>query len=285
MNKRISITAKCAMALWLAPVAAAQPLRTTIQDVLYKADGTRLTGLAVIGWNSFQAADGTNITQSSVSVTITNGNFQVQLIPTTNALQAIWYTVDYNSDGKFQFQERWAVPPSAAALRIQDVRSAAGGLLPPPTTSIRESDVVGLTADLSLRPIKGPGFSPNRSARIQFRRGHRGRRRQRRGLRAGRRNVGTLWRQFRSSAGVRGCGIARWYRRWIQYDFYVGQLAQSGVQPGPISQRPVAKDWYGLFCRGADNSACGGIRSAAGRCFGRVLSRRRCWRRDGGGLR
>lgn len=166
MNKAISITAKCVIAFWLVPVAVAQPSRTTIQDVLYKADGTRLNGLAVITWNSFQAADGTNITQSSVTVAIVNGNFQVQLIPTTNAMQAASYTVDYNSDGKFQFQEKWAVPPSTSALRIQDVRSAAGGLQPPLVTSIRESDVVGLITDLSLRPVKGPGFSANRSARI-----------------------------------------------------------------------------------------------------------------------
>ena len=167
MNKRMSVAAKCAIAFWLVPAALAQPSRTTIQDVLYKADGTRMNGLAVISWNSFQAADGTNITQSSVTVAIMNGNFQVQLAPTTNAAQAVSYSVQYNTDGKAQFEETWAVPPSATPLRIQDVRSTAGRLQPPPATQqIHESDVIGLTADLLSRPVKGPGFGFGRSARI-----------------------------------------------------------------------------------------------------------------------
>ena len=35
---------------------AAEPPLTTIQDVLYKADGTRFNGYVQISWNSFEAA-------------------------------------------------------------------------------------------------------------------------------------------------------------------------------------------------------------------------------------
>ena len=50
----------CAVAL-LAGFAAAAPTLTTIQDVLYKADGTRFNGTLSISWSSFQAADNSDI--------------------------------------------------------------------------------------------------------------------------------------------------------------------------------------------------------------------------------
>ena len=44
---------------------AAPPL-TTVQDVLYKADGTPFNGLATISWQSFEAADSSNIAAQSL---------------------------------------------------------------------------------------------------------------------------------------------------------------------------------------------------------------------------
>ena len=45
-----------ASALWASAALAAPPL-TTIQDVLYKADGTRFNGTVTVSWTSFQASD------------------------------------------------------------------------------------------------------------------------------------------------------------------------------------------------------------------------------------
>ena len=118
-------------AVWLAVSLRAAPPLTTIQDVLYKADGSRYNGALTISWSSFEAIDRSAIAQQVKTVTVVNGNLQVQLVPTTTATPAAFYTVVYNSDGRIQFQETWAVPSSVQALRIRDVRfSIAGAALP-----------------------------------------------------------------------------------------------------------------------------------------------------------
>jgi hypothetical protein len=77
-----------------------------------------------------------------------------------------FYTVVYNSDGRIQFQETWAVPSSSQPLRVRDVRIASApspGAVTEPVT-VQESDVVGLISDLGARPVKGPGYAPGRVA-------------------------------------------------------------------------------------------------------------------------
>lgn len=116
-------------AIAAATVLFAAPPLTTIQDLVYKADGSPFTGILFI--------------------------------------EA--YTVRYNSDGKIQFEELWAVPPSAAPLRLKDVRIAgpiSGPVTPPPVESIEESDVIGLVNDLAIRPVKGPGYAPSRAVYV-----------------------------------------------------------------------------------------------------------------------
>ena len=63
----------------------AAPFLTTIQDTLYKADGTRFNGVAFIEWKSFQTADSTQIATHSVTVIIVNGQLRVRLVPTIAA--------------------------------------------------------------------------------------------------------------------------------------------------------------------------------------------------------
>ncbi|MBI2680239.1 MAG: hypothetical protein HYX25_04435 [Candidatus Solibacter usitatus] len=157
-----------AVVFWVAATALAQPPLTTIQDVLYKADGTRFNGIAIITWTRFEAADTSNIATQSVTAKIVDGNLRVLLVATTDANPPSFYSVTYNGDGKVQFQETWNVPPSATPLRVRDVRGAApvNPLEPPSQTPILESDVVGLVNDLALRPLKGPGFGVGRAALI-----------------------------------------------------------------------------------------------------------------------
>ena len=153
-------------AVCLATSSFAAPPLTTIQDVLYKADGTPFHGTLTISWTSFEAIDRSAIEQQSTTVTVVNGNLQVQLVPTTTATPAAYYTVVYNSDGRVQFQETWAVPSSVQPLRVRDVRVATtdgpGADTLPPTT--QESDIVGLISDLGARPLKGPGYAAGRVA-------------------------------------------------------------------------------------------------------------------------
>jgi hypothetical protein len=148
-----------------ARMAAAAPALTLIQDTLYKADGTRFDGLVQIDWKSFQAGGGLEVPQQSVSVKVTLGQLRVSLIPTTNAPKPVTYAVKFNSDGKTQFVEYWAVPPSSAPLRLKDVRTqpVAGAIT---SGSAVITDITGLRSELDVRPAKGSAFLTSRAAVI-----------------------------------------------------------------------------------------------------------------------
>jgi hypothetical protein len=116
-------------AAWLLAAAAmATPPLTTIQDVIYKADGTAFNGMLTISWNSFEATDTSAIATQVLTVKVVDGVLRVKLVPNITANPPVYYTVVYNSEGRVQFTENWAVPASALALRLRDVRVAAPGL-------------------------------------------------------------------------------------------------------------------------------------------------------------
>jgi hypothetical protein len=160
---------------WLAVSAVAAPPLSTIQDVLYKADGARFNGTLTITWKSFQPADSTAIVaEGSTVVAVTNGYLRVQLVPSTSAVPVATYNVTYTSNGRAQFREVWAVPATTQILKVHDVRISSatadssgiaaaadtGGISLP----LAESDVIGLVADLSARPAKSGNFAPGGSA-------------------------------------------------------------------------------------------------------------------------
>jgi len=150
--------------------ALAAPPLTLISDVLYKADGTRFDGVAFIEWKSFDASDTSSVQMQSITLRINYGVVRVQLVPTTNATPGAYFRVRYNSNGRTQFTEYWAVPPSNVGLRLRDVRimSPLGGnsLAPAVNTAILIPDVSGLREELDARPVKGVGFSISRVAMI-----------------------------------------------------------------------------------------------------------------------
>src|SRR5580658_2963216 len=121
-------------AVWLlagAGVAMGQPALTTIQDILYSANGSRYTGTMFITWNSFQAGDTSNIATANLTLPIVNGVLSVALVPTTTASAGAQYNITYNQNGVNQFTQVWAVPPSATVLRIQNVLVSAGTVVGP----------------------------------------------------------------------------------------------------------------------------------------------------------
>lgn len=144
------------------------PALTTIQDTLYKADGTRFEGTIYITWTNFQTANNTTIPTQGITVQVVNGTLKIQLTPTTNASAGANYAVRYSSQGQFQFSETWAVPPSTQPLRVRDVRIGTGSVIGPgPVSStILIGDVTGLVNELNLRPLRGAGFAPARAAVI-----------------------------------------------------------------------------------------------------------------------
>ncbi|MFN0101268.1 MAG: hypothetical protein ACKV2U_04155 [Bryobacteraceae bacterium] len=143
----------------------AAPALTTIQDTLYKADGTRFNGVAYIEWNSFQASDASAIATSSVVVSIVDGVLRVRLVPTSNASAGAHYVVRYHSDGKVQFTEKWNVVPSATPVTLAAIRVANGALTGGTTTppaALAITDIVGLSDELAARPVKGFGYTVDR---------------------------------------------------------------------------------------------------------------------------
>ncbi len=148
----------------------AQPQLTTIEDIVYRADGQRFNGIAMIQWRSFLAADNSSIAAYSKTVRVVDGVLRVSLVPTTTASAGAYYLVRYNSNGRIQFTEYWAVSPTSATLKLKDIRlvgpplagqSSAGG-----TGTVQIGDVVGLTEELAARSRKGLGYTPSKSAVI-----------------------------------------------------------------------------------------------------------------------
>ena len=146
---------------------------TTIQDTLFKADGTQYNGSLTIQWSTFDTTNIGTIVQQSLSVAVANGNLFVQLVPNVTAQPpANVYTVRYQADGREQFAETWAVPVSTLPLKVAAVRtgtqapSGGGTGSGGNQTQITESGVIGLQADLAQRPSKGVGFGTNAVAII-----------------------------------------------------------------------------------------------------------------------
>ena len=153
---------------------------TTIQDTLYQADGTRYNGTLMISWSTFDATNIGTIVQQSKNVVVVNGNLLVHLAPNATAPPpANTYKVLYQSDGRSQFTETWVIPVSSKPLTVSGVRVTSqtrperaaeapltGGGLTGGTTTIAESSVAGLQADLAQRPLKGAGFGTNAVAVI-----------------------------------------------------------------------------------------------------------------------
>lgn len=151
-----------------AGLAYGQPALTTVQDILYRADGTRFNGTMFISWSSFLSGDTSNIATANLTVPIVNGVLSVKLVPTTTASAGAQYNVTYASGGVNQFTEVWAVPPSTPKLRVRDVRLSSGVVIgpAPATAPIQIGDVTGLANALAVRPTEGVGYSIGRTAVI-----------------------------------------------------------------------------------------------------------------------
>lgn len=157
---------RIAAGLGIAAGLAAAPTLTTIEDVLYKADGTRFNGTAAISWQNFETADGSVITMHTLTVKIVDGQLRVRLVPNAGLTPPVYYTVKYSSDGRIQFEETWAVPASTRPVRLREVRRVAMAPIEEGALPLDQSQVLGLTEDLAARPVRGPGFTPGRAAVI-----------------------------------------------------------------------------------------------------------------------
>ncbi|WP_162179825.1 hypothetical protein [Bryobacter aggregatus] len=118
---RVAVVVLAALFAWCG-VSPAQPSLTSIQDMVYLADGTRFNGMAYVEWKSFDAPNGSVIGQYDKVVRIVDGLLQVKLVPTSAASRA-YYSVKYVSGGRVLFTEVWNIPPSTSNLKLREIRA------------------------------------------------------------------------------------------------------------------------------------------------------------------
>ncbi len=106
-------------------MAAGQTLSTTtIQDTVYRADGTPASGTLIVSWPAFTTAANAAVAAGSTTVPIgANGSVELSLAPNAGALPGgTYYTAVYHlSDGTVN-KEYWIVPV-AVSTTIGEIRS------------------------------------------------------------------------------------------------------------------------------------------------------------------
>ena len=103
------------LAVMVTSAWAAGPALTTIQDTIYRADGTPAAGTVLISWPAFTSAEGDPVAAGNQSVAIgTGGAFTTQLVPNVGATPAgTYYTVVFQLDDGTVRTEFWAVPTTS----------------------------------------------------------------------------------------------------------------------------------------------------------------------------
>ena len=123
--------------------------KTTIQDTLFNADGSKVQGSVTLNWNGFTASDGTTLVTNSVKVKIVQGVLVVDLVPNENATPAgTTYKATYLFNNGMRSVEHWVVPESATPVTVSDIRI---GQLPPAGSVISISQISGLNSVLDSK--------------------------------------------------------------------------------------------------------------------------------------
>lgn len=118
------VTAMIAL-LGLCAAAAAQVATTTIQDTVYRADGTPASGTVLVSWQTFTTAAGQAVAAGDTSATIgPNGGLSLALTPNANASPTgIYYTAVLHLDDGTTSQQYWVVPVSPTPVNLAAIQS------------------------------------------------------------------------------------------------------------------------------------------------------------------
>jgi hypothetical protein len=113
------------ISLWIAVLltrthAQTVPATTTVQDVIYHADGSPAAGTLIIAWTAFTTADGHAIAAGSRSIVVgSNGVVSIALVPTEGSDPPSYYKITIKLDTGETDEEIWTIPaagPSAISL-------------------------------------------------------------------------------------------------------------------------------------------------------------------------
>lgn len=124
--------------LVLARVAAAA---TQIQDTAYTGiSGSLFNGKLVISAPDMTTADGRTVVRWQQEFTVTNGVVSVTLEPNDAAMPSgTSYSARFTPRSGTSWTERWIVPTSAAALKVNQVRIATA---PTPSLAVQPSQIL-----------------------------------------------------------------------------------------------------------------------------------------------
>jgi hypothetical protein len=101
-----------------------QVTTTTVQDTVYRADGTFATGTILVSWPAFMSATGKTVASGNLSVPIgANGQVTLNLAPNVGATPVgSYYTAVYHLDDGTVTKEYWAIP-NVASTSVAAIRS------------------------------------------------------------------------------------------------------------------------------------------------------------------
>ena len=105
--------------------AAAQVATTTIQDTVYRADGTPAGGTIVVSWPAFTTSVGQAVAAGNTSVTLgPNGALTLVLTANVGATpDGSYYTAVLHLDDGTTSQQYWVVPVSATPVTLSTIES------------------------------------------------------------------------------------------------------------------------------------------------------------------
>jgi hypothetical protein len=117
-----------ALAAGLGTVHAQSLATTTVEDTVYRADGTAAGGSVVISWGSFTTANGVAVPAGSTAATIgTGGALDVALAPNAGATpMGSYYTVIFHLNDGTISKEYWVVPVTVAGggpVKLASIRN------------------------------------------------------------------------------------------------------------------------------------------------------------------
>ncbi len=144
-----------------------EPAKTTISDVVYRADGTPAAGTLLITWPAFTTFDGKAVAAGNKSLVLgAGGTLTVQLVPNAGATpEGTYYKVVLKLSDGTTSNEYWTVPATSptnvAAIRASIVPSSVAAQLASRSyVDAALSSAVLRTGDQTVAGVKSFAASP-----------------------------------------------------------------------------------------------------------------------------
>jgi hypothetical protein len=145
----------------LGKVAFAQVATTTVQDTVYRADGTVAGGTVLVSWAAFTTAAGQDVPAGTTSATIGSGGVvTLQLAPNAGATpMGSYYTATFHLNDGTTSRQYWVVPVQAAGAAPVKLAAIENQVLP---TSVAMQTVSKQYVDTAIAQAQ-LGVTPNAS--------------------------------------------------------------------------------------------------------------------------